>query len=293
MKKYFRHKLKNLIMINKIITIHYFEFDKNFKTYGEKHDFWEIVYADKEDILCTRDGKEILLRQGEMLFHKPNEFHTLSANMYRAPNVFIFSFECKSEAMRYYENKKIKLDKSYLKYIYAIIEEGKKTFNIPYSDPDMKKLQLLEFPTLGGQQLIKNYLEILLISIMRSLTESENGNKIFLQKNEYESKLVNDVLTILNDNLYSSLSIEDICKKISYSKAYLFKEFKTATGKGITECFIAMKIEKAKHFLRENQLSVKQISEKLSFYTPNYFSKTFKHLTSLTPTAYKKRTMKP
>ena len=51
MKKYFKHKLENLINVSKIVTIHYFEFDKNFKSTGEAHDFWEIVYAEKESVI--------------------------------------------------------------------------------------------------------------------------------------------------------------------------------------------------------------------------------------------------
>ena len=110
MKKYYKHKLQNLINVSKIVTIHYFEFEKNFKTYGEAHDFWEIVYAEKESLICTAGGVEILLLQGEILFHKPNEFHTLAANGKNAPNVFILSFVCKSLAMQFFENKKFCLD---------------------------------------------------------------------------------------------------------------------------------------------------------------------------------------
>ena len=42
MKKYFKHKLENLLVIDKIVTIHYFEFDKNFKSKVEAHDFGSL-----------------------------------------------------------------------------------------------------------------------------------------------------------------------------------------------------------------------------------------------------------
>ena len=131
MKKYFKHKLENLLVIDKIITIHYFEFDKNFKSKVEAHDFWELVYADKEDILCTADGETLVLKQGELLFHKPDEVHSLAANGKNAPNVFIVSFECKSEAVQFFGHKKIRLEKAYVKFIYSIIQEAKRTFDIP------------------------------------------------------------------------------------------------------------------------------------------------------------------
>ena len=56
--------------------------------------------------------------------------------------------------------------------------------------------------------------------------------------------------------------------------------------------FTVLKIEKAKQLLRENELSVRQIADALAFDTPSYFSKTFKRVTGLTPSAYKKLTLR-
>ena len=287
MKKYFKHKINNLLVVNGIVTVHYFEFTKDFKHEGESHDFWEIVYADKEDIICTADGKEILLKGGQMLFHKPNVWHTLSSNGKQAPNVFIISFECHSEGMRFFENKVIQLDKQSLKYVYAIIDEAKKSFDIPFSNPYTKKMQPLPSPILGGVQMIKNYLEIMLIGLMR--LESEKDDKVFLKTDDLGGKFIADVKNVLKEKIYERISIDDICKKTSYSRAYLFKRFKQATGKSVVNYHIDLKIEKAKQLIRERELSVKEISEKLAFDTPNYFSKTFKKKTGLTPLEYRKR----
>lgn len=289
MRTYFRHKLSNLISISKIVTIHYFEFDKDFQNEGESHDFWEIVFAEKENLFCTSDGKQIVLEQGEILFHKPNEFHSLAANGKNAPNVFILSFVCKSEPINFFENKKIALPPHLAKFIYSILEEGRKTFDIPYSDPNLKKMNLLPHPTLGGEQLIKNYLEIFLINLLREQTETAQGNTTFLPWKEFSKKPIDDVTAVLKENIYSALTIDEICAQTNYSKAYLFRVFKGKTGKTIMTYFIELKINQAKQLLRENELSVREISEKLAFNTPDYFTKTFKRITGVTPLAYKKR----
>ena len=52
--------------------------------------------------------------------------------------------------------------------------------------------------------------------------------------------------------------------------------------------FSQLKIDCAKRMLRESNLSVTQIADKLSFDSPNYFSKIFKKLTGFTPLQYKK-----
>lgn len=290
MKNYFEHKLSNLISISKIVTIHYFEFEKNYQSVVESHDFWELVYAERQSLICSADGEQIVLEQGEILFHKPNENHSLSTNGKTAPNVFVLSFVCKSESIKFFENKKFSLTPHLAKFIYSIWEEGKRTFNIPYSDPQLKKMELLENPTLGGEQLIKNYLEIFLINLLRQQTETKQGNNTFLPWTVLSTKPIDDVIAVLKENLYSSLTIDEICKKTAYSKAYLFRIFKAKTGKTIMNYYIELKINQAKQLLRENELSVREISEKLAFSMPDYFTKTFKRVTGLTPLAYKKRT---
>ncbi len=289
MKKYFLHKPENLLIVDRIVTVHDFEFDKNFVSEGEYHDFWELVHAEKGNIVCTAGDRKILLHQGETIFHKPNEYHALRADGKTAPNVIIVSFGCKSDAVRFFENRIIPPEKFNARYLYAILQEAKKTFDIPYSDPALKKMELLPFPTLGGRQLIKNYLEILLVDAMRALTETENGNSVFLSKEEFESKPVKDMLKIMRDKTDERLSADEICAAAGYSRSYAFREFKKSTGKSVMEYFQLMKIDRAKVRLREGEMTVREISDSLAFDTPNYFSKTFKKHTGLTPTAYKKR----
>ena len=160
MSNYIKHKLENLIVVNKIITLYYFKFDKDFVFNEESHDFWEVVVALKEDIVCTSDDERTILKEGEILFHKPNERHSLMSNKIKAPKVIIFSFDCHSQAMKFFNRKKFKLTKNQLFYLNSIMEIGKNTFNL-HSDPTYKELTLVNSPTLGGQQLIKNYIELL------------------------------------------------------------------------------------------------------------------------------------
>ena len=287
-KKYYKYKLEKLLVIDKIVTIHYFEFDKSFQGEEESHDFWELVYADKAGVYCRADNEELFLSEGEMLFHKPNEPHSLRADGKNAPNVFIISFVCKSAAARFFENRKLKLNKQFLRFIYSIIEEGQKTFDLPYSDPALKKMKLLQSPTLGGQQLIKNYLEILLVNLMRDETEKENAEAVFLPREELEEQVADRVIDFLRNNVTEKLEIADVCEALHYNKSHIFKQFKKATNCSVMAYFTRLKIDRAKRMLRETSLSVAQIADKLAFDTPNYFTKTFKKLTGYTPSRYRK-----
>lgn len=289
MKKYFYHKIENLLLVNKIVTLHRFSFDKDFVSAGESHNFWEIVFAVKESLVCEADGRRLIVEEGEALFHKPNEHHVLAANGRKNPEVLVVSFECKSEAMRFFEEKKLRPDERCLRLFYSVFEEGARTFDIADSDPDRQKMELLPAPTLGGEQLIKNYLELFLISLMRSLTETEQGNPVFVERSELQSRLIPNILRMMEENLGGPLHVEDIAKQTNYSRAYIFREFKRATGKSLMAYYNEMKIRRGAELIREGTLSVREIAERLGFDTPNYFSKTFKRVMAVTPSAYKKQ----
>ena len=288
MKKYFRHRLEHLVDVSRVITIHHFEFDKNFRTRGESHDFWELVYADKGDLICSIEDNEIVLKEGEVIFHKPGVTHAHRADGRRAPNVFIISFECKNEAIRYFEDRHMAVDKSLLRFIFAIIDEGKRTFDLPYSDPELKKMKLLENPALGGQQLIKNYLELLLINLMRNETEKNRTEAVFLPREKFDERISDQVIEYMKEHVTEKLSVDDVCAIMHYNKSYVFRQFKKTTGSSLMVYFTKMKIQRAKEMLRETDLSINAISDRLSFEDPNYFSKTFKRVTGYTPSTYRK-----
>lgn len=282
---YVKHQIVNLFPISKIVTIHYFEFDKDFVSSGESHDFWEFVYIDKGEAIVTAGKQELTLKQGEGYFHKPNEFHRLSANSVTAPNVFIVSFVCNAKSMVFFKNKKIKMQQKWKPYITAIIEEGRKTFDLPFNDPNLKGLSLRENAVIGGQQMVRTYLEQFLISVLRSET-AEAETKIFPTRETMENHLVSEILNIIEGAVYTQLSVTDICEKLSYSKAYLSKIFKAYCGYSMAEYLVLLKIEKAKQLIREKQLNFTQISDRLAFSNPLYFSRVFKRVTGMSPREY-------
>ena len=287
-KKYYKHKLENLLVISKIITIHYFEFDKNFASHTESHDFWELVYTDKGNLVCSLGDQEVLLKEGEVIFHKPGISHAHRADGKRAPNIFIISFECKNEAMRFFEDKSFTVDDSLRRFIFSIIEESKRTFDLPFSDPKLKKMKLLNSPALGGQQLIKNYLELLLINLMRNETEQNSSDAVFLPREKFDELISDRVIEYMKEHITEKLSVDDVCSILHYNKSYVFRQFKKTTGSSLMAYFTKMKIQKAKEMLRETDLSIAAVSDTLSFDDPNYFSKIFKKTTGYTPSTYKK-----
>lgn len=287
---YIKHRIANLISINKIVTIHYYELDKSFSFDGESHNFWEMVYVDAGQVEIRANNREYCLKQGEIAFHKPNEFHTLKADGKTAANVFVISFVCSSEAMKFFKNKVTAVPAKLRKYISTIIEESEQSFNL-MSVSDVK-LQMKEDSPIGGQQMIRTHLEQFLIMLIRSEQQSE-GLRIFPTKESMENHLVGQMIQMIDDNLYGKISVEEICTALNYSRAYLSKIFKASSGFTVLEYITLRKIQEAKKLIREETYNFSQISDKLAFDNPHYFSRVFKRITNMTPSEYKKSVKNP
>lgn len=287
--KYYRHKIDNLLVVSKIVTVHYFEFDKHFASEGEAHDFWEMVYVESGEFLCTAENNTLTLHEGEAMFHRPGEYHRHTADGVREPHVFIISFECRSEGMRFFEGRRIRLPRECVRQVFSILEEASATFDIPVSDPLTKKMELLGEPILGGTQMIKNRLEMLLITLLRSESDRAGESARFLRDEGAGGRIADAIITKMRDSLSSGLSVAELCEGIAYSRSYIFKEFRAATGHTIADYYNTLRIAEAKRLIRENALSFAEIAELLCFESPNYFGKTFKRYVGLTPKAYRAR----
>ena len=97
--------LPQIFTIDRIYSIHYFEYMSNFHFTGESHDFWEFLYVDKGEVLVTSQDQKLTLHQGQVIFHKPNEFHNVEANGIVAPNLIVISFSCKSPSMEFFHDR--------------------------------------------------------------------------------------------------------------------------------------------------------------------------------------------
>lgn len=284
---YIKIRPKTLINISRIVTIHYYEFGPNFVFQGESHDFWEMVYVDKGKVQVRRDEEDLILKQGELLFHQPNEFHSIRS-LDSSPNFFVISFSSASPAMAYFEKRRTQLDATLKPYLSSIIKEAEKTYNIPKNDPNLRKLHRKEDAPLGGEQLIQTYLEQLLIFLLRTITK-EGSLVSFPKKGSLEDPLVAAIKQYLAQHITDTVRIEDICNEFDYSRSYLNKRFQNETGQSLAAYFIALKIEEAKRLIRDSDLNFAQISERLSFDNPQYFSRVFKNRTGMTPTEFKNR----
>ncbi len=283
--EYVTHQLSNIINIHKIVTLNYFEFENTFHHRGERHNFWELVYVDKGNLLVETESGEISLTRGECIFHRPNEFHAHKADGVAAPNYFVLGFVCNSSHIQFFRKNRFKLSPTARGYISNILIEAKNVFELPINNSGGRELKLSSNESIGGQQMIRTYLEQLLISLIREQYGKTNPERAGEETSE--ENLVGQMRKKLDMYIYQKISVETFCKEMNYSKAYLSRIFLNACDCTIHDYIINAKVKEAKTLIREQLYNFTQISDMLCFSNPFYFSRVFKKKTGMSPSEYK------
>lgn len=279
--------LNREIFVDALVSVHYFEHAKNYVFEGEKHNFWELVYVDKGCVEVIADDQGFELEQGQILFHKPNEFHNLYANGTVAPNLVVVSFVCRSPAMSFFENRIAYLSAHQRDLLARIVEEGKRAFSSPLGDPYTLELTRAEDVPFGSEQLLGLSLEALLIDMVRNTTlVSGNTKPSSSIKKRSDNDLVNRIIHYMEEHLSDSLSFSTICQYSAQSATNLKTIFKSVTGQGVMEYYRGLKIRQAKILLRESDGNITQIADDLGYTSVQYFSRHFKQATGMTPREY-------
>ena len=279
------HKLSKLFNVDKIVTIHYQALIKHYSAKEERHDFWELIYADKENITVVLNGEETLLSPGEVVFIKPNQKHFVTSGE-KEPNIFIISFSCHSEKMRFFENKSVFVPPALRYLLQNMMAEAIETFYIPDFDPDLNELKLREKENTGGEQIIKNSLELLMLYLLRSSEQKQPTQEFLLSKIDHSEDLQDEIVKFLSSKIYGKFDLDELCAAMHYGKTRLCTLFRKKTGSSIYQTYLKMKTDEAKKLIRK-KTPFAEIADKLYFDSAAHFNSVFKKYAGMTPGEYK------
>ena len=288
--------------IEELFSLHYFEYMNSFFFPGESHDFWEFVCVDKGEVTIGADEKTHTLSRGQIAFHKPGEFHWVKAGGGIAPNLVVISFSCSGTMMDFFRDRILQIDESERRLLAKLVMEAGDFLEGRLDNPYQTALHVTSHHPPASGQLIRLYLEQLLISLYRRFHIAEDrpqsasapspcGRKNFPAlektiKENVDADLFAQITSYLERNISSHITIEKICRENLVGRSRLQKLFQEQTQKGVIEYFSKMKIDAARQMIRSEQMNFTQISEKLGYSSIHYFSRQFKKVTGMTPSEY-------
>ena len=278
--------MTKLIEIESLSAFRYFEFDDTFVDETESHEMWELVYVDRGECFVVADDRRFILSQGEIYFHKPYEVHLLEMKKGEHPNVLIISFSTVSRAMCYFENCKLTVSREIKEHLATILHEATHTYVPPFSKGH--PLEKDKNGLWGSEQSILIRLELLLIELVRANRYYVDSPRMFHDKEIITDDFCLSVIGYMENHLYEKMTMDELASSLSFSKSYVSRRFSSVCGHSVMEYFNRMKIQEAKRLIRETDLNFQEISERLMFANPHYFSTMFSKYVGMTPTQYKK-----
>lgn len=151
-------------------------------------------------------------------------------------------------------------------------------------DPEAKKLifgsgfsPISEISALDTISEIENYIFNITGLLFKHHTSLLSNNN---------SPLIRDVKIYIMTNYPLPISIDTIADELHVTRHHLMRLFKTETGETINEFLTNYRINIALALLKDNDLTISEIAQRVGYQDANYFSKTFKKVTGTTPSKY-------
>ncbi len=255
--------------ISEIYTKFYQEKGTNYNFSGEKHSYWELTYVDKGELLTTIDGVSYHLKQGDLIFYAPMQFHTQSTFEKISSSYLTINFKMNFNHADLLCNKIFSLKRDSYFIVTKLIEE-------------------LSNDNLYSNDLSLCYLKQLIIQMLRLNNSHFHSKPTTHMQQTYENELLNDILLYIDDNIYEKISVSTLCDHFCISTSMLHSLFRKNMNNTAKNYINELKLSKSKELIRNSTHTLSEISEMLGFSSIHYFSKKFKSYFNISPTEYSK-----
>ena len=109
------------------------------------------------------------------------------------------------------------------------------------------------------------------------------------KKKTHQNSLAVLCCQYIHEHIHERIFLQDIADTFGISPNYLSQLFKKHMNVGISEYITSQKIDESKKLLKETNLKIYEISDRLGFESSFYFSKVFKKTTGVSPKDYRNR----
>jgi AraC-like DNA-binding protein len=292
MKKRNETPIENIFNVEALVSLYHsasIKVPKNTTALADRdhsvmYDFWQLFYVESGAYnVQMEDCPPQHMEQGQILLCEPHKMRTSRGDS--DATVGIINIRCHSPKMKHLKNRVFTLAEEERQTMLRLLEGGAKIFRSLPEGAELMGQQPLEGTTDYQLQVFKNHIELLLIGLYaRSMTE-ELAPSVQNQLNYYEQKF-RMIVDFMKENLYRSLTVEEICAHTGFSLNTVKRIIHQQAGCGAIHYFLKLKIKEAKRLLGETELTVTQISDQLGFSSVHYFSKTFKRFVGVSPREY-------
>jgi len=174
------------------------------------------------------------------------------------------------------------------------IASNRCTFTETYQirDPNLEyifKLLLSEIQAgnQNGRLFLENIVSILTFHFVKNYSDEQSA-ELVENVNGFTSKELEKALYYIDRNMSENYKIEKLADEFGISKFNFIKRFKSSTNVTPHQFIIKKKLDRSKNLLKENSLTLSDITYMLNFSDQSHFSNSFKKMYGMTPREFRK-----
>lgn len=232
----------HITSMHSLFKIHY---ECGFEFPGETHDFWECLYILDGELCVSADERIYNMSQGELIFHKPLEFHKFIVNNPKGATVLTFSFSAGGPLTFWLRNKVFKLSQEQTQIIDSLLVYMQNKVDLINIETEKIEYYYLHpfsrFPYYS--QIIVSYLCQLFLSLAERGTLSSVSSVP-------DAITFRNAINFLNTNLDCQPTISEIAEYCNISDASLKRIFDKYAGISVHKYLLKLKINVAKNYCR-------------------------------------------
>ena len=262
-------RIERHLKVDGLYTFFYQEKEQGFLFSGESHPMPELTYVDQGSLHSVVDGKETLLKQGDLVLYGPNQWHMQYADIGVAPRFVTISFDMSGVDLSPLLNRRIPVPQKALTLLHNMLREQE------LSD---------EF----SNDIILTNLSQLLICLLREVSNPRDQKLQTSNSAHSENEIIRQAQQYISTHIRDKLSVPLVARQVDVSPSYLTALFHKNLQISPGEYIRRTKLQESKQMIRENNLNFTEIASALQYSTVHHFSRQFKEKFGITPTEYAK-----
>ena len=151
----------------------------------------------------------------------------------------------------------------------------------PFQQLVLRMMQYPEMNAVSGLRRRGILLEFLALAI-----EATNDKHRIKQPRQRIDTYIRRAEDFIREN-YASVQVSDVIRYVGFTRAYFTTAFRKKTGMSIKDYLTKIRIDRSKILLENTDLLIQEISEKVGYQDPLYFSRIFHEWCEVTPTMYR------
>lgn len=234
------------------------------------HNTYEVIWIENGPYFCSVNGKEIELNNGQVLVVKPGDHH--QDHLKEGQSHYVLHFTLNETLFTSQVKPSSQIGTSLLENAQTIFRDMEREFSFSAGSDRFTG------------SLLDALLETLFWRIIRILPETALSATFnhYSKGQEFVSRLFKQ----FSESLHEPVSVEVLAAKMGLSKRTLSLYCRKYLDNSPGRLFLNFRIEMAQELLTREDMTIKEISYQLGFDTPFNFSRAFKRVTGICPSAY-------